>query len=286
MLIGGPGDDTYLVYSQGDSVVEQVDSGADILYTTISYNLGENQVEAMSVADQMTLGPINLTGNYVSQTIVGNYGDNILNGGSGVDTLIGLFGNDTYVVGDSRIVIQEQVGQGTDTVVTSAGYVLSAGVSIESLVVQDRASTASINLTGNQFAQTIGGSQGANVIDGGLGADILFGFGGADTFAFTTALGNGNVDTLVDFKSGTDKIGLSTGIFAPLGSTLDAEEFVSGTAATTAGPKIVYDNVTGQVFYDADGSGVGAAVLFAQIAPGAVISASDFVMVPPATAAV
>ena len=65
-LSGGAGDDTYLVYSLGDVVMDGVNQGNDILYTTVSYNLGENQVEAMSVADQMTTNAVNLIGNYVA----------------------------------------------------------------------------------------------------------------------------------------------------------------------------------------------------------------------------
>jgi Ca2+-binding RTX toxin-like protein len=115
---------------------------------------------------------------------------------------------------------------------------------------------------------------------------VLIGYVGADTFAFTTLLGNGNVDTLFDFTAGTDKIGLSAGIFAAVGSTLDAAEFVVEAAALSTDQRIVYDAGTGQLFYDADGSGKGAAILFAQGALGSTLSASDFVMIPPAAAAV
>ena len=284
-LVGMGGNDTYLVNNAADVVIEQNGGGTDIVYTTVSYNLGANEVEAMSVANQMTTDAINLTGNYASQTIVGNYGDNVLNGGSGVDTLIGLYGNDTYVLGDSRIVIQEQAGQGFDTVLTSASYTLAAGVSVEQLVAQDRSTTTGLALVGNEFDQTIGGTNGADTIDGGLGADILVGFDGADTFAFTTALGGGNVDTIIDFQSGTDKIALSSSVFGAIGTGLDANEFVVGSAATTADQHIVYNQATGQLFYDADGSGAGAAVLFAQVSPGAAVSLADFVVTTPMAAA-
>ena len=285
ILVGEGGNDTYLVNSSSDQVIEQTGGGTDIVYTTVSYNLGVNEVEALSVANQMTTNAINLIGNYASQTIVGNYGDNVLNGGSGgVDTLIGLFGNDTYAVGDSRTVVVEQAGQGFDTLVTSVSYTLAAGVSVELFTAQDRGSTTGLRLIGNEVSQTIAGTAGNDTISGGGGADVLIGGAGADRFDFTTALGTGNVATLADFAAGTDRIGLSSGIFAGVGSSLDAGEFVVGTAATAANAQVVYNQSTGQLFYDADGTGSGAAVHFAQLAPGTVLTTASFEVVPPITA--
>jgi len=48
---------------------------------------------------------------------------------------------------------------------------------------------------------------------------------------------------------------------------------------------VIYDAGTGQLFYDADGNGAGAAVLFAQVVPGTAITAASFdVIVPTPTA--
>lgn len=207
----------------------------------------------------------------------------MLNGNGGADTLIGLFGDDIYVVGDANAQIIEQDGQGYDVAYANVSYKLGAGVSVEALSTQTVAGTQAINLTGNEFAQLVIGNMGANVLDGGLGADTLVGLSGADTFAFTTQLGNGNVDTIQDFEAGVDKIGLSSSIFSGFGTNVDGAEFQTGTAATGTQATIVYDSATGNLFYDADGAGSGAAVQFAQVTPGTVLAASDFVIVPPAT---
>ena len=90
--------------------------------------------------------------------------------------------------------------------------------------------TAAINLTGNELAQELYGNAGGNILNGGGGADYLIGGGGADFFDFTTALGSGNVDTIVDMAAGSDKIRLDDAVFAGLRrarSTPNA--FVTGT---------------------------------------------------------
>ena len=107
---------------------------------------------------------------------------------------------------------------------------------------------------------------------------MLDGRGGADIFAFTTALGGGNVDQIADFLSGTDKIGLDDAVFAGIGTpgSFNANAFVAGSAALDADDRIVYNSATGQLFYDADGNGAGAQVLFATFAGSVPLTASDF----------
>jgi Ca2+-binding RTX toxin-like protein len=117
-------------------------------------------------------------------------------------------------------------------------------------------------------------------LNGGAGADTLVGNGGADTFAFTTALGASNVDTIFDFVSGTDKVALGHGVFAALGvGALSASAFVTGTAAGDSDDRIIYNAATGQLFYDADGNGAGAQVLFATLTGHPAIIASDFLVI-------
>jgi len=54
---------------------------------------------------------------------------------------------------------------------------------------------------------------------------------------------------------------------------------VIGSAAADADDRIVYNQATGQIFFDADGNGAGAQVLFATVNAGTVLSASDFVVI-------
>jgi Ca2+-binding RTX toxin-like protein len=280
-LVGMMGDDTYLVNDPRDRIVEANGEGLDTVYTITSYNLGEDEVEVLSTVYHVDTTPIDLIGNFASQRVIGNYGANVLNGGSGgIDTLIGLFGDDTYAVGDSRTVVIERAGQGFDVLVTSVNFLLSPDAEIEVFAAQDRSSSVGIRLGGNGYAQTIAGTEGADTIAGGGGADLLIGGGGTDRFDLEIGTTPSGSPSIADFSSGVDRLGI-IGRASDLGDRLDAAEFVVGAAATTAAHRIVYDQATGGLFYDADGSGGGGSVLIARLTAGTTLSLGDFEMVAP-----
>ena len=258
-------------------------------------------------------GDINITGNGARQLIVGTTGNNVLNGddntttGTGVntqlsgtpngDTMQGLGGNDTYRVYSQADVALEANGEGTDIVfaggpaasgATAFSYTLYQGQHIEGLSAVNQSATAGIQLVGNELAQSAGiiGANGADTLWGREGNDVLTGRGGSDTFGFAE-VGAGNADTITDFTAG-DFIGLSTTAFN-LGTNgqLDANEFVLGTQAADGDDRIIYNQSTGQLFYDADGNGAQAsALLFATVTPGTALGFNDFVALgaPPAAA--
>jgi Ca2+-binding RTX toxin-like protein len=102
--------------------------------------------------------------------------------------------------------------------------------------------------------------------------------GGADKFLFNTALGSGNVDTIDDFSG--DVFWLDNAVFGGLADgALAAGAFRAGSAAADADDRIVYNSATGNLFFDADGAGGVAAVQFAHITAGTVLSASNFLVV-------
>jgi Ca2+-binding RTX toxin-like protein len=280
-LIGLGGNDIYFTDYATTQVVETAGGGNDQLYSSVSFVLGAgSEVEFLSTNDASATGAINLTGNGFNQTMVGNDGANQLHGGGGVDVLVGLGGNDIYYTDVAATQAIEGTGGGSDQLYTSVSYVLAAGSEIELLSTNDASSTAAIDLTGNQFGQLLLGNDGANVLDGKDGNDNLVGYGGADTFAFTTALGAGNVDNILDFAVGTDKIALDDAVFTGLTpGALAAGAFVNGTTAGDADDRILYNSATGQIYFDADGNGGGAAVLFATVTAGTILTASDFTVI-------
>ncbi|MEA3015116.1 MAG: serralysin [Sphingomonadales bacterium] len=280
-LFGGLGNDFYRVEEAGDVVVEAAGGGTDSVYAVTSYTLAAgSEVELLSAIDPGATGIMDLTGNEFANSIYGNAGSNTLIGGGGTDILVGGGGNDFYRVEEAGDVVVEAVGGGFDSIYAVASYTLASGSEVELLSAIDPGSTAAMNLTGNEFANRLYGTAGANVLDGKGGNDLLTGGAGADIFAFTTALGAGNVDTVADFALGTDKIALDAAVFSGLGGlgSFKAAAFFTGTAAHDADDRIIYNNATGQLFYDADGNGAAAAVQFATLSSGLSLNASDFLV--------
>lgn len=72
-----------------------------------------------------------------------------------------------------------------------------------------------------------------------------------------------------------------TGLFTAITATgaLAASQFWIGAAAHAATDRIIYDLAAGKLFYDADGTGAAAKVLFANITAGLTMTAADFMVI-------
>ena len=128
-LIGGKGDDLYIVDNRGDVVEEKAvpGDGVDTVQSSVSFSLAD-PVHALGQIEKLTLtgtGSINGTGNGLANTILGNNAANLINGGAGADTMRGLGGNDTYVVDNPGDIVDETYGSGTDTVRASISFSLA-----------------------------------------------------------------------------------------------------------------------------------------------------------------
>lgn len=208
---------------------------------------------------------------------------------SGVGSMTGTYrlqadgtalGNTTYVVSHSSAIILERAGEGTDAVLTSVSYALQAQSSIEQLRTSSDTGTSSINLTGNGIVQSIIGNAGNNIINGKGGSDAMWGLGGNDTFVFDTALGSTNVDRIYDFNPATDSIRLDDAFFRGLTlGALSSGAFATGSAATQADDRIIYDPTTGKLYFDPDGAGGAAQVQFATLNVGLGLTSADFFVV-------
>jgi serralysin len=279
-MFGFNGADIYVVDNAGDMIFENVGGGNDRVVADVNYVLtGYAEVETLTTRQHNTVNAINLTGNEFGQTLQGNFGVNTLDGRGGADRLEGYAGADLYIVDNVGDVVVEDVGGGTDRVVADVSYVLSAGAEVETLSSRQHSLVVSINLTGNEFGQTLQGTFGVNILNGKGGNDVLFGFNGADTFVFDTALGAGNIDQLADFSVVDDTINVDDAIFAGLATgALAASAFVLGSAGTLANTaQILYNAGTGAISYDRDGSSGGfASQQFATVGTGLGLTAADF----------
>jgi Ca2+-binding RTX toxin-like protein len=184
-LKGGAGNDTYGVDHAGDSVVEAFAEGYDTVQSSVSHTLAAN-LENLTLTGTAALDGI---GNVLANRLIGNGGHNVLDGGlgwgndfldggAGTDTLKGGDGDDTYTIDNVGDSVVEAVAEGYDTVQSSVSYTLTAGVSVEKLILTE---TADIDAAGNEFSNILVGNSGHNVLDGGLGDDFLDGGTGADT---------------------------------------------------------------------------------------------------------
>ena len=113
----------------------------------------------------------------------------------------------TYNVSNASTAIIEGAGSiGQDVVNASVSYALSAGSEIELLQTNRASAKTAINLTGNEYSQTIIGNAGANVLEGKDGADTFFGRQGNDRFVLSnsavTSPGSGNIDAIKDYAAG------------------------------------------------------------------------------------
>jgi hypothetical protein len=156
------------------------------------------------------------------------------------------------------------------------------GTGLDTVLTVDGSAEADGNLVlrGGNLADVLTGGGGDDVLDGGGGNDVLAGLGGSDAFAFTTALGAGNVDSISGFSVPDDTIRLENAVFTGLAAgVLAAGAFNTGAAASQADDRIIYDSATGTLLFDADGNGAGAAIQFATLAGGLAMTASEFLVI-------
>jgi Ca2+-binding RTX toxin-like protein len=304
-LQGGKGDDTYVVESPGDSLVEFANEGHDTVVVLLaSFTLAQNFEDLRHVGTSAFTGTGNELDNVIWGTIgndhlIGLGGNDTLNdGGDGINLLEGGMGDDRYIVASSADTIVELASQGHDTVETSlATYALPdnvedltttsnnksfTGNELDNVIRLLGGSNGSVDgrggndtLLGGAGNDVLSGANGNDTLNGGLGSDELGGGSGADRFVFTATTGPG--DLLHDFnRAEGDKIDVAQ-ILNALGPIGD-DPF--GNGVLTIQPMAFGGGTATQVLLDLDGSaGPGSATtLFLALGGGAVVNQSDFII--------
>jgi Ca2+-binding RTX toxin-like protein len=262
-LHGGSGDD----YISGDY---QVNNSANFIagHDTLYGDGGQDELYGNGGDDKLDGG----TGD---DWLYGEAGGDILRGGEGADTINGGSGVDTADYRDKELSIEIRLD------VTGSGLVKVSGVVEDQIDQIENLSGGWANdkfvgyseygdnfFRGRGGDDTLNGGGGRDTLIGGAGKDKLVGGIGADQFRFDAKLGSTNIDKIVDFTRGTDKIALDDAIFRALGTSFEKSEFValaSGHNATNGSQHVIYDKAHGNLWYDADGKGGYAAVQFAQL---------------------
>ena len=130
---------------------------------------------------------------------------------------------------------------------------------------------------GGKGNDKVHGGLGNDTLIGGPGKDKLWGDEGQDSFLFKAPSG---VDKIMDFNVAEDNIILDHAGFDLLNrGHVPAEVFNDGSTPIDSDTRIIYAAATGELSYDADGSGGKKAVLFAQLAPGVELAAENFFVV-------
>ncbi len=257
-LVGGAGNDTYMVRNVGDVVTEVGAGGTDTVQSFLNtYTLSAN-VENLTFAGT---GAFTGTGNDLSNIITGGNGNDTLDGGAGGrDTLIGGAGNDTYIVRNATDVVTEASGDGIDTVKTALGtYTLTANV--ENLTYTG---VGGFTGTGNTLANVITGAAGNDTLnDGGIvgtpsGPDTLIGGKGNDTYIVTNS-----ADVITELSGeGTDTVRANINTYNLLTQANNVENLTFiGTGAFTGTGNDLANTITGGAGNDTLAGGRGADTL-------------------------
>lgn len=133
------------------------------------------------------------------------------------------------------------------------------------------------NLRGKTTNDYMVGDSGNDRINGAYGHDVLFGGSGDDVFVFDRkASSKDNSDVIKDFTSGEDTLELSSAKMLSLQQGFTSENLFFGAKAHDSNDFIIYNQDSGQLFYDRDGSGSGTAQLIATLENHTALKVYDF----------
>jgi len=242
--IDGGGGDDFIFGRDGGGLLrggagnDRVDGGAenDIIFggtgnDELRVGDGTNEAYGQDGNDVLlgASGNDRLSGGAGADNINGVTGNDILDGGSGADFMTGTTGASRYYVDNVGDQVFDFGSNDGDRAFTSISYTLAFGSEIERFSTTNTAGTGAINLTGNEFDQSIYGNAGANVIDGKAGRDTMTGYGGNDTYFVDSA----HDDVVEAANRGSDKV--LTAVSYTLTSGSEIELFTTtDSAATTA----------------------------------------------------
>ncbi len=303
-LIGGAGSDT--INGDGKDDTASYRNSPAAVNVSLLTNMGIGGDAQGDILKSIE----NIEGSAGNDTLIGDRDENILTGGNGndslsgqsnEDTLIGGLGGDTLDGGDGKDTVSYLYSSSGVTVnltlSTATGGEATGDkfISIENLVGSDSPDSLTGNeltnaidggagndtLTGGGGNDSLTGGAGNDTLIGGVGNDTLTGGTGADRFRFLlTTEGN---DRVIDFDPANDRLEVSGPNFKgglPVGSSISPSQFLIGSRATTVNHRFLYNNQTGGLFYDVDGTGAIAPTQIATFSPVVVLGATNILVIP------
>ncbi|RBP96849.1 Ca2+-binding RTX toxin-like protein [Rhodobacter sp. 140A] len=294
---GAPGTDTVM-----SSITYRLNNIADIenltltgtrnlngfgnaLANVLTGNDGDNYLAGRDGDDTLIGGGGNdsLFGGAGNDRLFGGAGNDTLIGGDGVDRMVGGTGSDQFVVDETDdVIVEAPRWRGTDTILSSVTYRLNNVAHIENLTLTGAADLDGFGnalanvLTGNAGDNRLEGCRGNDTLIGGDGNDTLVGGSGADAFVFDERPDGTNVDTILDFEPGRDRLMMRMAVFTGIGAgRLGNALFAEGTEAQDANDRFFYDHDSGELWYDPDGTGDIRARLVAEFTTHPDLHAAD-----------
>ena len=275
-MIGGSGDDYFFIDDLNDRVYEIGGGGNDTVYISIAgYDLTSlSNIETILPSGYNSTLPVSIIGNSLNNTLVGNSLNNIIDGQAGSDSMVGGLGNDYYYVDNSNDKINENAGEGMDSVRSNIGYyalqenleylilgtgaVTGVGNALNNTIIGNNGSYNSLfGGAGNDWLDgndSLVGETGRNTINGGTGADTMIGGVNSDYFV---------VDNVGDSLVGGGGDGRD-GIISELNSYTLPSDFVAlvlGHGATTGTGNSLNNTLIGNSLNNTLNGGDGADTL-------------------------
>ncbi len=293
----GQGDDLVFAGGQIDKVtggqgIDMIDysRGLSTVVVNLQTGLGRG-----GWADKDSYRSIeDVRGSAYNDTIIGNGAYNTLNGYRGNDTISGGYGGDELDGGDGIDSLDYRASTSAVKIDLAAGTAAGGDAEGDSFYNFENifGSAYYDQLYGDSKANTLRGydshdqlhgQDGNDTLAGGAGRDYLYGGSGADKFLIDTRIGVSSIDTIFDFVVSIDKMVLDNDVFTEFaaGEALSAAAFRANWsgAAADSDDRIIYEIDRGYLYYDADGTGSGKSICFAQLTTTPTITNADFIIV-------
>jgi len=183
-----------------------------------------------------------------------------------------------YYVDDAEDIVNDQAAAtDIETIILTETIRYTLPSTVENASLDSDSGTS--GLIGNALKNSLTGNDDNNRLSSGAGNDTLIDNEGADIFRFAAPSEGG--DTLTDFTRGADKIQCVQSAFGGLtASQLALGRLVCNATGTASGSgaQFIFNNRTGVLTYDGNGTGSGGATTIATLTIRT-LSSSDFQMV-------
>lgn len=218
----------------GRTTLFNIDSGLDMLVTQGSANFQAGDPNTPISPNKGQLLTVGSLGVDFASTV----GFDIVSPGDGINIAYAVSGSTLYTI---------DLSTGAATSVGTVGNGSCDFIGLAAVGVPESGRSANDILTGGN---------GNDTLTGGMGNDTLTGNSGMDSFNFgSPAEGN---DIITDFSVVDDTIVLSAKGFGGglvAGAAITPDQFVIGVSAMDAADRLIYNNKTGALLFDVDGTG-------------------------------